>query len=133
MIKEKISCKILFAFIAFIVSFLIAGAQSKNKDVIRADSYFAVGQYANAAKHYEFAYRRKANSYSLDRLSDCYLKLNAFEKAEVIFIKLSRKYALNENQRLKYANLLKHDGKIHQAKTELILLISNKGAHHMKI
>lgn len=114
----------IFLFI-FSANFTMSFGQYKGIDAQRAEAYFQKGQYANAAKHFQFACKRKLNPLYLDRLSDCYLKLNEFEKAEAIFKRIEKKYPLTEIQRIKYANLLKHAGKVYLAKTEFLLSIND--------
>jgi peptidoglycan-associated lipoprotein len=116
----------LFRFVAGLtMALLLAGpvmAQKKRDLVVQADKTFAVGEYFKAIEKYKKAYsREKDRQKRMDitiKIGTCYRLVNDTRKAESYFSRVVKQKSTDPKAHLYYADVLKINGKIAQAKVE---------------
>lgn len=96
-----------FIFYYICVFIPLVGNAGKMQHYLRAEAYFKTRQYALACKYYELAMKKDSSLMILRNLSNCYLKLNDFNKAEKCLKTATKKDSLNYKIWEEYANVLK--------------------------
>ena len=117
---------ILFLLINFSV-FQFGISQVESIDIRRGNEYFEKGFYQEAIRHYSYALKANKSLFVLERLSDCYFKLRNFKEAEGFFYEAYKKFSLDDPQKLKYAILLKMNGKF-KSSGQLLFSLQSSGS-----
>jgi tetratricopeptide (TPR) repeat protein len=106
-------------FIALMIAFTpILCAQKVAKHLERGNAYFAVRYYAKAIPEYEKYLRSHKLAACELRLADCYRKVGQYEKAEDRYARYFSKHKVNDSLIVRYAEVLKKQGKYDEAKEE---------------
>jgi len=113
-----------YLFTALIcVCALAANAQgvSWKKHTKMADKLYEQGKYADAAEHYEAAWKQKKSKKELIyKAGECYYELKNFRKAADTYMRIKEEGGDLGLAGLKYARSLKQDGQYELAKKELL-------------
>ncbi len=114
----KYSLSIFICLFAFTLS---AQNLSWKKHSKIADKLFEQGKYADAAEHYEAAWKKKPTKKDLIyKAGDCYYELKNFRKAAETYKRVKDENGDVGLAGLKYARALKQDGQYELAKKELL-------------
>lgn len=114
----KYSLSLFICLFAFTLS---AQNLSWKKHSKMADKLFEQGKYADAAEHYEAAWKKKSSKKELIyKAGDCYYELKNFRKAAETYKRIKDESGDIGLAGLKYARALKQDGQYELAKKELL-------------
>ena len=89
------------------------------------EQYNAFG-YKKATKYYEKAVSRKKNTQTLEKLADCYFKINDYKNAEKYFKEAVADEKFSINSKVNYAKTLMSLGKYDEAKVLLNSVLSEQ-------
>src|SRR5690606_23389021 len=94
----------------------------------RADELYRRYEYANAAKLYvKLVDTRKPRLQDLERLAESYLKMNDYESAENWYARVVQQSESAPENKLRYGEILKMNGKYAEAKKQLEAYASQTG------
>jgi len=103
--------------------FLVGPVAGQKKDLcVQADKTFATGEYFKAIEKYKKAYSRekdrtKRTAISI-KIGNCYRLIDDTKKAESYYLKVIKQKNIEPKVHLYYADVLKSNGKLAQAKVE---------------
>ena len=114
----KYSLSLFICLFAFTLS---AQNLSWKKHAKIADKLFEQGKYADAAEHYQAAWKKKPSKKNLIyKAGDCFYELKDFRKAAETYKRIKDESGDVGLAGLKYARALKQDGQYELAKKELL-------------
>lgn len=115
--NKRYSGMIIGALMLF-AGIVVAQEQPSLRD--RADELYSRYEYANAVKLYaKLVDIRKPRLQDLERLADSYWKMNDYESAENWYARIVQQTDSSPENRLRYGEILKMNGKYAEAKKQL--------------
>lgn len=119
---KRIILKIALSFLAIATSINVSFAQSD--DLILANKLYEKFSYSKAIPLYEKVIEKKSSLQALERLADCYRRINDYYNAEKWYSKIVTDTTCSMQQHLLYAQVLMSLGKTEMARSHMQTYLS---------
>jgi hypothetical protein len=120
--------KNILPFLLCLMPFIAFGQKSLpwKKHVAMADEFYVKSLYADAAEHYEAAWRQKGKKKDLIyKAAECYYIIKDYKKAASAFKNVKDEKKEYPLAGLRYARCLKQDGNYDEASREFVYFLNN--------